>query len=257
MILAYLILFVSALFLVWQGTLSVEMGLVLMSIALGAIVWKRIRGLQTKRRIRMETRERKAKWGGVLTVVTGLSSLTGMACHLFITRNDELIVEDMVGIRLIPLSEISRVGLFYGRSLEGQSDRQMMNHLKFKTIPRFSSVRAWVTRNPKARKRLLLAIRFEKPLNEWEYSEMVVFSDLDDVGNLTAFSLRPEIAVKMAIMPKRLRKRRSVKKQEGETGTTEPLAWELSHHLAGKSLPADTIEMLPLTDRPRADSPEK
>lgn len=253
MILAFSILFLSALFLVWQGTLSLELGLVFMSISLAAIIWKRVRWLQTKHQIRIETRERKAKWGGVLTVVTGLSSLTGMPCHLFITRNDELIVEDLVGVRLIPLSEISRMGLFYGRSLEGYSDREMMAHLKFKTLPRFSSVRAWVARNPQARKQMLLAIRFQKPLNEWEYSEMVVFSDLGNVGNLKAFSLRPEVAVKMTVMSKRLR-RSKARRVSDRDEAAEPLAWELSHHLAGKPLPTDTVEMLPLQDPDKLDS---
>jgi|LSQX01.2.fsa_nt_gb hypothetical protein len=247
MVLAFSLLFLSALFLVWQGTLPLELGLVFMSISLAAIIWRRVRRLQTKHQIRVDTRERKAKWGGVLTVVTGLSSLSGMACHLFITRNDELIVEDLVGIRLIPLSEISRMGLFYGRTLEGHSDREMMSHLKFRTLPRFSSVRAWLARNPQARKRLLLAIRFQKPLNEWEYSEMVVFSDLSDVGNLKAFSLRPEIAVKMTLMPKRFRGSKQKKKKD-KLQVTEPLPWELTHHLAGKSLPGETAEILPVKD---------
>ena len=245
MVLAFSLLFLSALFLVWQGTLPLELGLVFMSISLAAIIWRKVRRLQTKHQIRVDTRERKAKWGGVLTVVTGLSSLTGMPCHLFITRNDELIVEDLVGIRLIPLSEISRMGLFYGRTLEGHSDREMMNHLKFKTLPRFSSVRAWLARNPQARKRLLLAIRFQKPLNEWEYSEMVVFSDLADVGNLKAFSLRPEIAVKMTLMPKRFRGSKQKNRQE-KIQATEALPWELTHHLAGKPLPDETAEILPV-----------
>ena len=249
MVLAFSLLFLGALFLVWQGTLPLELGLVFMSISLAAIIWRRVRRLQTKHQIRVDTRERKAKWGGVLTVVTGLSSLSGMACHLFITRNDELIVEDLVGIRLIPLSEISRMGLFYGRTLEGHSDREMMSHLKFRTLPRFSSVRAWLARNPQARKRLLLAIRFQKPLNDWEYSEMVVFSDLADVGNLKAFSLRPEVAVKMTLMPKRFRGSKK-KAHQDRIQATEALPWELTHHLAGKPLPDQTAEILPVKDSP-------
>ena len=94
MIPALVILFFSALVLVWQGTLAYQLGFALMAISLAAIIWKLVRSYQVRYRIRQETKERSAKWGGVLTVVSGLSSFTGMNCHLFITRQDELVVED-------------------------------------------------------------------------------------------------------------------------------------------------------------------
>ncbi len=197
----------SALFLVWQGTLPPEIGFTLMAISVSAMIWKRLRRIQTLRRIRMETRERKAKWGGIMTVVSGLSSFTGMSCHLFITRNDELIVEDPAGIRIIPLSEIERMGLLFGKTIENLGDQQLVKQLGFRSIPNFSSVRAWVARNPRARKYLLLVVRFLEPLNELEYSEMVVFSDLEGHGNLKSFALRPEVAVKTVVLPKRAKGR--------------------------------------------------
>ena len=40
-----------------------ELGLVFMSISLAAIIWRRVRRLQTKHQTRVDTRERKAKWG--------------------------------------------------------------------------------------------------------------------------------------------------------------------------------------------------
>lgn len=207
MIPALIILFLSALFLVWQGTLPLEIGFALMALSVSAIIWKRIRRVQILRRIRMEMRERKAKWGGIMTVVSGLSSFTGMACHLFVTRSDELVVEDVTGIRIIPLSEIERMGLVYGKTLGLLGDRQLMKQLGFRTIPNFSSVRAWLERNPRARKRLLLVVRFQQALNELEYSEMVVFSDMEGYGNLRTFALRPEVAVKTVILPRRIKER--------------------------------------------------
>ncbi|NLB50627.1 MAG: hypothetical protein GX809_03465 [Clostridiaceae bacterium] len=213
MIPALIILFLSALFLVWQGTLPLQIGFALMALSISAIIWRRIRRALTLRRIRLETKERKAKWGGIMTVVSGLSSFMGTSCHLFITRNDELVVEDVSGARLIPFPEIDRMALLYGRSVEKMGDRQLMKELGFRSIPHFSSVRAWVARNPRSRKRLLLVVRFQQPLNELEYSEMVVFSDIENLGNLRVFALRPEVAVKTAILPRRVRgKRRSLRK---------------------------------------------
>ncbi len=213
MILALVILFFSALFLVWQGTLTLQIGFILMAVSLSAIIWTRIRKLQTRRRIRQEVKERKAKWGGILTVVSGLSSFIGMSCHLFITRQDELIVEDMAGLRVIPLVEIQRMALFYGKTLEKMSDKQLMRQFDFQSLPRFSNVRAWLQRNPKARSRQLLAVRFEKPLNELEYTEMAVFSDIEASGNLKAFVMRPEVAIKTAVLSRRINsvKRRNAK----------------------------------------------
>ena len=212
MILALIILFLSALFLVWQGTLPLQTGFVLMAVSISAITWKHIRKLQTRRRIRLEIKERKAKWGGILTVVSGLSSFVGMPCQLFITRRDELIVEDIAGIRVIPLSEIQRMALFYGKTLDRASDQQLMRSLGFQTLPRFSNVRAWIQRNPKARSRQLLAVRFEKPLNELEYSEMVVFSAIEISGNLRAFAMRPEVAIKTSVLTKRAKTENKGKK---------------------------------------------
>lgn len=249
MVLALFVIFFSALFLVWQGTLSLEIGFGLMAVSISAIIWRRLQILQTRRRIRREVKERRAKWGGILTVVSGLSSFTGTPCHLFITRNDELVVEDLAGARIIPLSEVERIGLFFGQTLEKQSDRHLMRSLKFPSVPHFSNVRAWVARNPRARKRLILAIRFGQPLNELEYSEMAVFCDLDNVGNMRAFALRPEIAVKIMILGRRsaaTRKDRENIDAASREADYKPLPWELSHHLAGKPIRQDTVEILPL-----------
>lgn len=264
MVPALIILFFSALFLVWQGTLALEAGFVIMAVSLSAIIWKRVRGLQTRRRIRAEVKERKAKWGGVLTVVSGLSSLIGLPCHLFVTRADELVLEDMAGVRIIPLSDIQKIGLFTGKTLERMSDQQLMKALGLQSLPHFSYVRAWVARNPRARKRQLMAIRFEKPLNDLEYSEMAVFSDLDELGNLRAFALRPEIAVKTALAsPRSVKKRKkgprvslapskAEEKGRGEDPVAKVLPWEIDHRPAERSLPPDTAEIAaPGRDRPR------
>ncbi|MFA5586353.1 MAG: hypothetical protein WDA02_07410 [Saccharofermentanales bacterium] len=213
MIPALILLFFSALFLVWQGTLPLETGFALMAASVSTLLWKHLRHLQVMRRIRLETRERKAKWGGILKVVSGLSSFSGTDCYLFITRNDELIIEDVTGARIIPISEIARMVLVYGRVLEKQNDRQLMKQMGLWSIPKLSFVRAWIEKNPKARKRLFLVVRFQESLNDSEYSDMAVFSDLDVLGNLRTFALRPEAAVKTAVLPRRIRKtERTLKK---------------------------------------------
>ncbi|MGI6508552.1 MAG: hypothetical protein ACOX4A_09335 [Saccharofermentanales bacterium] len=203
MILTLFIVFISSLILVWMGVLGHYVGFALMASSLGAMVWNRIRTFQHKRSIKNDTRERKAKWGGELTVVSGLSSMTGMSCRLFITRYDELIVEDPISKRVIPLDEIEKMVLLYGKTLESMNDVQIGEAAGFQSVPRFYHVRAWIARNPHSRKELFLAIRFQKPLTVAEYSEMTVFSDIRRMGNLDAFRLRPEVAVRTAIIPRK------------------------------------------------------
>lgn len=203
MILTLLIVFISSLILVWMGVLGHYVGFALMASSLGAMIWNRIRTFQLKRSIKNDTRERKAKWGGELTVVSGLSSMTGMSCRLFITRYDELIVEDIISKRIIPLDEIEKMVLLYGKTLESMNDVQIGEAAGFQSVPRFYHVRAWIARNPHSRKELFLAIRFLKPLTVAEYSEMTVFSDIRRMGNLDAFRLRPEVAVRTAIIPRK------------------------------------------------------
>ena len=202
MILSLFVIFIASLYLVWQGTMEPALGFVVMAFSFGSIIWKKIRSLQERRHTRIKTRERKAKWGGELTVISGLSSFIGMPCDLYITRQDQLVVEDAISARIIPPAEVSRIGLFYGSAFDYLSDVDLAKALKFHTVPRFTHVRAWVRRNPTGRRRLILAIMFENPINELEYSEMAVFSDIDKKGNLDAFAIRPEVAVKLAILPK-------------------------------------------------------
>lgn len=208
MILTLLIVFISSLLLVWMGILGYYIGFALMASSLGAMIWIQIRSIQTMRSIKSDARERKAKWGGELTVVSGLSSVTGTACRLFITRYDELIVVDPISERVIPLDEIERMVLLYGKTLESMNDVQIGEAAGFHSVPRLYHVRAWIARNPRSRKRLFLAVRFRKPLTVAEYSEMAVFSDVRRFGNLDAFSLRPEIAVRTAVLPRKSNKGR-------------------------------------------------
>jgi hypothetical protein len=212
MILTLFIVFVCSLILFWKGILGYYIGFALMASSLGAMIWIQIRNIQIRRSIKSDARERKAKWGGELTVVSGLSSVTGTPCRLFITRYDELIVEDPISERIIPLEEIERMVLLYGKTLESLNDVQIGEEVGFHSVPRFSHVRAWIARNPRSRKRLFLAIRFRKPLTVVEYSEMAVFSDLHQLGNLNAFGLRPEIAVRTVFLPRKLHKKRMLRR---------------------------------------------
>ncbi len=206
MILTLFIVFVCSIILVWMGIIGHYFGFALMASSLGAIIWVQVRNIQLRRSIKADTRERKAKWGGELTVISGLSSVTGTACRLFITRYDELIVVDPISERIIPLDEIERMVLLYGKTLESMNDVQIGESAGFQSVPRLFHVRAWIARNPRSRKRLFLAIRFRKPLTVAEYTEMAVFSDIRQSGNLVAFSLRPEIAVRTAVLPRKMNK---------------------------------------------------
>ncbi len=91
------------------------------------------------------------------------------------------------------------------------NDIQMGEAAGFLSVPRFYHVRAWLKRNPRSKRRLFLAIRFQTPLTTAEYSEMAVFSDFRGVGNLDAFGLRPEIAVRTAVLPRKTSKKNKSK----------------------------------------------
>lgn len=208
---ALITLFLATVVLVWQGTLPLVPGFILAATALAALLWRVVFYAQIRRSIRKETRARKAKWGGELLVITGLSSLIGMHCRLFITRQDALILDDGATERIIHLDDIQRIGLFYGETVDRLKDVELGELLKIESIPHFSAVRAWLARNPGARKNLMLSIIFQKPLNDLVYSEMAVFSDLTEIGNLKAFASRPEIAVKLVFIPHSRKKKRNKK----------------------------------------------
>jgi len=208
---ALITLFLATVVLIWQGTLPLVPGFVLAATALAALLWRIVFFTQIRHSIRKEARARKAKWGGELLVITGLSSLIGMHCRLFITRQDVLILDDGASERAIHLDDIRRIGLFYGETVDRLNDVQLGELLKIEGNPHFSAVRAWLSRNPGARKNLMLAIIFQKPLNDLVYSEMAVFSDFTDTGNLKAFASRPEVAVKLVFIPHSRKNKRNKK----------------------------------------------
>ncbi|NMA18670.1 MAG: hypothetical protein GX939_08015 [Clostridiaceae bacterium] len=211
LVVALLTLSVASVVLVWQGTLPLVPGFIIAASSIGTLLWKLMRLAQMRRSVRKETRARKAKWGGELLVITGLSSLIGMHCRLFITRQDALILDDGASERTIHLDDVRRIGLFYGETVDHYNDVELGELLKIESIPHFSAVRAWLSRNPGARKNLMLAIIFQKPLNDLVYSEMAVFSDFTDTGNLKAFAARPEVAVKLVFIPHSRKNKRNKK----------------------------------------------
>ena len=129
---ALITLFLATVVLIWQGTLPLVPGFVLAATALAALLWRIVFFTQIRHSIRKETRARKAKWGGELLVITGLSSLIGMHCRLFITRQDVLILDDGASERAIHLDDIRRIGLFYGETVDRLNDVQLGNCSKLK-----------------------------------------------------------------------------------------------------------------------------
>lgn len=207
MIIALILIFLCALFLTWQGTLSLTSGFILMASSLAGIVWKQVRSVQSTLRIRREIRDRKAKWGGSLFAVSGIPNMIGRPLFLFITRRDELVIEDPSISRIIPLEKVKHIALFYGSALKKQNDAQLGAAMELDVTPRLAPVRAFFARHPQTARRLYLAIEFVNPLGSPDYSEMAFFADMNDAGNLRAFALRPEIAVKTTVVARRRRRR--------------------------------------------------
>ncbi|HHU12988.1 MAG TPA: hypothetical protein GXZ64_07140 [Clostridiaceae bacterium] len=167
-------------------------------VCLAVLIGGRLRHVSylTKR-----AKEVRAKWAGALTLVFGIPTVIERKMYLFISRKDELLIENEEYTLSLPLSTIGTILIISAGALRQMSDRDLADRLHFTEKPRLNLTRAWVRRHPEAinQKLVLFWVQPETTALH-KLGDILVFADDHVLGDLTALLRRPEVAVKTTVI---------------------------------------------------------
>lgn len=207
MILALLIFFIAAVFLMWQATVPLVLGIVLSAGSAGILLYIFIKNAHLSLTLQKSMKKYKAKWVGAVAIVSGLSTTLRRDSILLLNRRDELIIDGPYRSIVMPLESIERIGVLYGESIMRKSDRDLSTRLALGMMPNFSYIRAYLMRNPQAKNQRFIMIKPFATSEEIERSDMIVLVESPTLSNLKTLLKRPEIASIACVVEKRHNKR--------------------------------------------------
>lgn len=196
----------------YQHTLPFGVGIVLCILSVGSILSGLFYSVKRTRRIFEAKKKYKAKWAGVLSVVSGLSPGPGKDGTLLLTRRDELVFDDPQRMIVLPLEDIHVMAICNGDTLLRVNDAKLGQHAGLSMTPNFSYVRSYIQRHPQSKRKLFLIIQPNDTSMMLEQSDLIILCDTVGMANLRAFLQRPEIASLTRVLPgKHFRKERLAK----------------------------------------------
>lgn len=207
MIIALLIFFIATIFLMWQGTMPLVLGIVLAAGSAAILLYLFVKNAHLSLKLQKAMKKYKAKWVGAVAIVSGLSTTLSRDSILLLNRQDELIIEGPYRSIVMPLESIERIGVLYGESIMRNSDRDLSTMLALGMMPNFSYIRAYLTRNPQAKRQRFIMLKPFATSEEIERSDMIVLVEGSALSNLKALLNRPEIASIARVVDKRNSKR--------------------------------------------------
>ena len=169
-------------------------GLVLSAGSAAILLCLFIRNAHLSLKLQKAMKKYKAKWVGAVAIVSGLSTTLSRDSILLLNRRDELIIDGPYRSIVLPLESIERIGVLYGESIMHNSDRDLSAMLALGMMPNFSFIRAYLTRNPQAKRQRFILIKPFATSEEIERSDMIVLVEGSALSNLKTLLRRPEIA---------------------------------------------------------------
>ena len=206
MIIALIILFIAIVFLMWQGTLSLPLGIVFSIGTIAILFYLFIKNARLSLRLQKAMKRYKAKWVGAVAIVSGLSTTLSRDSILLLNRRDELIIEGPLRSITMPLEAIERIGVLFGDSIMRYSDYDLATLLELGMVPSLSNIRAYLKRNPQAKRQRFILIKPFATSEELERSDMIVLVEGAALSNLRALLSRPEITSIARVVDKRYSK---------------------------------------------------
>ncbi|MDD4541523.1 MAG: hypothetical protein PHR78_05120 [Eubacteriales bacterium] len=213
MIIALLIFFIATVFLMWQGTLSLTFGLLLSIGSAAGLLYIFIKNARLSLNLQKATKKYKAKWVGAVAIVSGLSTALSSDSMLLLNRRDELIIDGPYRSITLPLESIESIAVLYGDSIMRNSDRDLSEMLDLGMLPNFSYIRAYLKRNPQAKRQRFILLKPFATSDEIERSDMIVLVEGSALSNLRALLNRPEIASIARVLDKRSGRKNKKKPQ--------------------------------------------
>lgn len=207
MVLSLFLALIAVAGLYWMGTIplvAAGAALLVLVVCLALLLAGRIIHVSylTKR-----AKELRAKWAGALTLIYGLPTLIDQKLYLFISRRDELLIENKEYKLLLPLNTIHSILIINAGALLHMGDREIAERLHFDEIPRLNLTREWVKRHPDSGNQKLVLFWVQPDMMHiHNLGDVLVFADEKALGDLTALLGRPEVALKTTVIDEKVSK---------------------------------------------------
>lgn len=207
MVLSLFLAMLAVAVLYWMGAIpSVAAGaaLLILVICLALLFAGRIVHVSYLTR---RAKELRAKWAGALTLIFGLPTLIDQQLYLFISRRDELLIENKEYKLTLPLNTIHSILIINAAALLHKSDQEIGERMHLEEKPRLNLTREWVRRHPDSGQQKLLLFWVQPEMMKLHnLTEVLVFADEKALGDLTALLGRPEVALKTTVIDEKVTK---------------------------------------------------
>ncbi len=207
MVLSLFLALLAVAVLYWMGTIppvAAGAALLVIVVCLALLFAGRIIHVSYLTR---RAKELRAKWAGALTLIFGLPTLIDQKFYLFISRRDELLIENKEYKLLLPLNTIHSILIINAGALLHMGDAEIAERLHFDEKPRLNLTREWVKRHPDSGNQKLVLFWVQPEMKQMHnLGEILVFADEKALGDLTALLGRPEVALKTTVIDEKVSK---------------------------------------------------
>lgn len=223
MVLSLLLALAAIAILYWMGTISIVVaGAALLVIVICLALFMAGRVLHVSY-LTKQAKALRAKWAGALTLISGLPTVVDAKFYLFISRRDELIIENKDYNITLPLSQLTTILIISAGALANLSDAEIAARMKISERPNLSLARDWVRRHPDAVNQKLVLFWCNEALRQQHgLTDIIMFTDNEALGDLTALLRRPEIALKTTVIEEKASVARKQRTKQTTEGHTEP-----------------------------------
>lgn len=186
------------------GTLSPLLGLILISLSVGALIYIVFRTLHIHYYAFKKLQRSGGTWAGFLRHVSGLSPRTGDSYFIFLNKDKNLVLDDRQKQIIIENYKITRIAVMEAALITKINDREIADMMGMEAHPALHAVRSWLARNPSAKRQFMILIYVDDYNNEDAQlnNELIFFSDIEGKGHIKELLRQPAIAVKALYIPK-------------------------------------------------------
>ncbi len=186
------------------GTLSPLLGLLLITLSVGALVYIAFRTLYIHYYAFKRLQRLNGTWAGYMRHVSGLTAKTGNSCFIFLNRDKNLVLDDRQNQVTIENDKIIRIAVMDAGLITKLNDREIADLMGMESHPALHAVRRWLVRNPSAKRQFMMLLYTDglKSEDAQLNNELAFFSDIEGKGHIKELLRQPVIAVKALYIPK-------------------------------------------------------
>lgn len=214
MFIAYIIIFITTLYLIIFGNFNLWLGIPLMILSVSGLAYHVIQIVNQNFRINRLRKSSKAKWVGEFRLIEGLNLVTNQSVYLVLTRRDDLLFQAEQNEVQINLNDIDGIFITKGFNLIGLSDEDIREFVNRESgDPVFNNIRNLVSNNRHYAKKYVmlvsLKIKENQNHNKRMNQDLIIMLLMHGNNNFKQLIKRPEIRSKVRFYNKRMEPIRS------------------------------------------------